>query len=227
VHRGLSLSLALFLIILPGAIAPFGAFGEKGVDAVLSASRFPARDRERISEVFAAAHAEGIAEEMLRSRLEEGIAKRVAAPLLLSALRRDVSFLQSARATLLEVAGGAALLLDNASWSRAADLLSWGASPDNLARLAHSGASRPELFKATTYLFALLIQWGLEPEVSVELCEAVAASQIDIDSYPGILDILVRGRRLLVPPRTLSRRIVDALPRVRDLQQLEQRTLYE
>ena len=151
-HRGSSLSLALFLIILPGVIAPLGAFGEKGVDAVLSSSRFPARDRERISEVFAAAHAEGIAEEMLRSRLEEGIAKRVAAPLLLSALRRDVSFLQSARATLLEVAGGAALLLDNASWSRAADLLSWGASPDNLARLAHSGASRPELFKATTYL---------------------------------------------------------------------------
>lgn len=226
-HRSSSFLLVLLLIIPSTIWTPQRAFGERDVEAVLSSSGLPARDRERIGEVFAAADAEGVAPQMLRSRLEEGLAKRVDVPRLLAALLQDLEYLRSARSTLLEVEGGSSLLLDNPSWMRAADLLSWGASPGDLARLAHSGAASPELFAATTYLFALLIQWGLEPEMSVVLCEAVAGSQIDTDSFPGILDILVRGRRLLISPSTLSRRIVEALPRVRDLRQLEQRTLYE
>ena len=218
----------LFLsLVFLGVLGTSFLYADRSVDTILASTRFSPSEQESIRRLFALAADSGVSEEMLRPRLEEAIAKRVPVPRLVSALGRDVEFLRSARSILLKVESGEVLLLDNASWQRAAHLLAWGAAPEDLSRLARAGTPSPELFTAITNLYALLIQWGLDSEASLDLCDALAGSRIDIDSYPGVLDILVRGRRLQVSPGTLSRRMIETLPRVRDLKQLEQRTLYE
>lgn len=134
----------------------------------------------------------------------------------LDALRKEIGRLEKARLHLLETEGGSRLLLDNAAWQRTANLLAWGASGGEIREISGSCIHRREDYQQASHLFVSLVNWGLARDAALYLTSAVCKSRIDGDDFPGILELLIRGRRLLISPHNLSNRMIDELHRVRN-----------
>ncbi len=193
------------------------------LESALLRSRYPAETREEIRSIFAAARREGIPEPLMLPRLEEGMAKRVSPGLLLSVLRREREGLLEARRLLLSVEGGKALLADPASWARTANLLAGSWSPGVVRALASASRTRPEGYRDATSLYVSLVEWGLDAEVSLQLVRSLLISSLPAESFPGVLDLLIEGRRRRIDPEELAARIQGQLERVDSLRGLEER----
>ena len=191
------------------------------------AGRYGEADVTLVGGIFQEAASEGIDAELLMPKLEEALAKKATADPLITALKNEVSRLLDARRCLLEIEGGERLLLDNASWQRTANLLAWGASEEEIKVIVSSIRHRSGDFQQASYLYVSLVHWGLHRNSALSLTSAVSESSIRAKDFPGILEILIQGRRLLLSPAELSRRMVEVLPRVRNLRQLKERILYE
>lgn len=210
-----------WLTIYPRA----SVFGDN-IQSVLQKSGYSQSQREAINRVIVEAEKDGIPQELLLPRLEEGIAKKVAGEKMLEALRDDIRRLREAREILMEVEGGWTLIEDRSSWARTANLLAGGASPQEVKQIAASSRNRWKDYRSATYLFFSLIQWGLAREISLKLTMAVLQSSITGEEFPGILDLLVEGRRLRIQPETVAERIRNVLPEIKTLEELKEIVIY-
>jgi len=222
---GGSPSLRRFFIAVLLIVSAAAAVQAQSLQSVLNKARFTAGERAAIEKQFQDAEAQGIPPGLLLPRLEEGTAKKVPAPRLLDALRREVERLLQARTLLEGFASGPRLLADPAAWARTANLLAGGLSAEEVRELAALCAERPETFRPASALYVSLRQWGLDRSEAAALLRGLQAAGFPGDSFAGIMEILIKGRAQRVPPGALVGRLLEALPRTQDLDELERRVL--
>jgi len=220
--KKITLTAYTLLLVFPLLIA-----AEESAQDILSKSNYSPEERSSISGIFETAGNNGIAESYLLPRLKEARAKRVPASRLIAALRKEVEHLITARKILLDSREGKKLLKADAPVQRAANLLSWGASPEEIRMIVRAAGPEAERFQSTTYLFVSLSDWGLERNTALQLTAAVADSQIDAKDFPGILELLIRSRRGSRTPVEESKKIMELLPLVPDFTELKERIYYE
>jgi hypothetical protein len=191
----------------------------------LRTSPYTEQQKSSIGMLFAEAAEKHIPEELLAPRLEEGVAKKVPYPRLIKALRDELTRLEQARDILLGVEGGRVLAADEASWARTSNLLALGVSEREISYVAGASIGRWEDYRDATVLFISLAGWGIDREAALSLAGAALESRLEGESFVGILDILVTGRRLRLDPDRLARLMARELPSVRDVEELEERVL--
>jgi hypothetical protein len=197
----------------------------QSLEAALARSRFPPEQKRAIEEQFREAALQGIPVSLLLPRLEEGIAKKVPTARLQEALRGQAGLLLEARALLVETPGGEALLADPASWARTANLLAGALPAAEVRRLAGFCAKRPADYRQATSLYLSLVEWGLDRGKAQELLGALLDSRLPGESFPGVMEILVEGRRQRLAPEELVRRLLLHLPDTVSMEELKRRTL--
>jgi len=197
----------------------------QSLETALARSRFPPEQQRAIEEQFREAALQGIPVSLLLPRLEEGIAKKVPAARLQEALRGQAGLLLEARALLVGTPGGEALLADPASWARTANLLAGALPAAEVRRLAGFCAKRPADYRQATSLYLSLVEWGLDRGKAQELLGALLDSRQPGESFPGVMEILVEGRRQRLAPEELVRRLLLHLPDTVSMEELKRRTL--
>jgi len=197
----------------------------QSLETALARSRFPPEQQRAIEEQFREAALQGIPVSLLLPRLEEGIAKKVPAARLQEALRGQAGLLLEARALLVGTPGGEALLADPASWARTANLLAGALPAAEVRRLAGFCAKRPADYRQATSLYLSLVEWGLDRGKAQELLGALLDSRLPGESFPGVMEILVEGRRQRLAPEELVRRLLLHLPDTVSMEELKRRTL--
>jgi len=197
----------------------------QSLETALARSRFPPEQQRAIEEQFREAALQGIPVSLLLPRLEEGIAKKVPAARLQEALRGQAGLLLEARALLVGTPGGEALLADPASWARTANLLAGALPAAEVRRLAGFCAKRPADYRQATSLYLSLVEWGLDRGKAQELLGALLDSRQPGESFPGVMEILVEGRRQRLAPEELVRRVLLHLPDTVSMEELKRRTL--
>jgi hypothetical protein len=212
------------LLILAGLLAA-ALLPAQSLEDVLARSRFSPEQKRAIEEQFREAELKGIPVSLLLPRVEEGIAKKVPAGRLQEALRGQAGLLLEARALLIEIPGGEALLADLASWARTANLLAGALPAAEVRRLAVLCARRPADYRSATSLYLSLVEWGLDRGKAEELLGALLASRQTGESYPGVMEILMEGRRQRLAPEELVRRLLQYLPETATMEDLKRRTL--
>lgn len=217
--------LRCIIVFLVFVYLPVSAPGDT-IQKALQRSGYSQSQREAIRRVIIDAEKDGIPQELLLPRLEEGIAKKVPGERMLEVLRNDSLRLQEAREILMEIDGGWALIEDRGSWARTANLLAGGTSPLEVKQIAASCRNRWKDYRGATYLFVSLVQWGLSRESSLKLTIALLQSSIMGKDFPGIMDLLVEGRRLRLQPEIVAERITNALSRAKTLEELKENVLY-
>ena len=197
----------------------------QSLETALARSRFPPEQQRAIEEQFREAALQGIPVSLLLPRLEEGIAKKVPAARLQEALRGQAGLLLEARALLVGTPGGEALLADPASWARTANLLAGALPAAEVRRLAGFCAKRPADYRQATSLYLSLVEWGLDRGKAQELVGALLDSRQPGESFPGVMEILVEGRRQRLAPEELVRRLLLHLSDTATMEELKRRTL--
>jgi len=212
--------IALQVIPVVGILA-------ESLEDVLARSNYSASKKEAVFQLFREAREDKIPGDLLLPRLVEGVAKRVPADKVLSVLRQNLINLREARSILLGVSDGVVLLENRSSWLRTANLLAGGVPAEEIREIAEACRLRWGDYRQATYLYVSLANWGLDRKNSLDLVRAFLKSSIPGESFAGVLELLVAGRRLRISPEELIRRIKDELPRVETLEELHERILYE
>ncbi len=198
---------------------------DAALDRALGESRYNLAEKKQIEEVFTSAEGSGIGTELLLPRVREASVKQVSADRLISALKVEIKRLEDARDILIETANCEILLFDNAGWERTANLIAWKASKEEIQVLAGVAATDVNKYLKASYLFTSLVEWGLERKLSLDLVSAVAGSKIDADEYPGILEVLIGGRRLKMQPFNVAERMIETLTEAENMRQLRRKVL--
>jgi hypothetical protein len=214
------------LVILAGLLAAAVLPAQtQSLEAALARSRYSAEQQKRIEEQFREAAALGIPVSLLLPRLEEGIAKRVPAPRMAEVLRGQVELLLQARGLLASVPGGEALQADTAAWARTANLLAGALPAAEVRLLAGFCTRRLADYRPATSLYLSLLEWGLGREQSQGLLQALLESRFSGASFPGVMEILVEGRRQRLAAEELARRLLLHIPETTTMEELKRRTL--
>ena len=205
--------LLLLVTVLAAAQADAGPDSEANAkpSAVLSSSGYSQDHQDQILELFERASDAEVPNELLIPRLQEGLAKRVDAAQMIGALDRDLANLQETRAIMTSVEGAEPIHGDQASWARATNLLSAGQSPETLRLLVEYSLSRPEAFRQATLLYLAVSEWGVEPELALELTHLTTLSDIEPDDYPLVAELFAVGQRSRLSPDEIFDRISAAL----------------
>jgi hypothetical protein len=212
------------LVVLAGLLVA-AALPAQSLGDALARSQFSLEQRAAIEQQFREAEAQGISVSLLLPRLEEGIAKKVPAARLQEALRGQTGLLLQARTLLAGVPGAEALLADPASWARTANLLAGALPADEVRLLAGDCVRRPADYRPATSLYLSLVEWGLERGKARRVLQALLDSRHPGDSFPGVMEILVEGRRQRLAPEELVRRLLLHLPETASMGELKRRTL--
>ena len=212
------------LLILAGLLAA-ALLPAQSLEDVLARSRFSPEQKRAIEEQFREAELKGIPVSLLLPRVEEGIAKKVSAGRLQEALRGQAGLLLEARALLIEIPGGEAFLADLASWARTANLLAGALPAAEVRLLAGYCAGRPADYRPATSLYLSLVEWGLERGQAQELLQALLDSRHSGESFPGVMEILVEGRRQRLAAEELVRRLLLQLPGTSTMEELKRKIL--
>lgn len=203
----------------------FCVVADPTLNRVLDDSRYDAQERAEIRELLNDAEGSSISAELLLPRVQEAKAKHVPAQRLLAALRQEIARLEKARDILLGTVDAKKILLDDAGWQRTANLIAWGATDEEIRSIVLACVDDVEAYLEASYLFTSLVEWGLEREASVELVFEVAGSKIEPNEYPGVLEVLIKGRRLRLHPRDMVERMIQSLDEVENVHQLQRMVL--
>ncbi len=185
----------------------------QSLDSLLDRAPFTPEAEEEIVRIFEVAKEARVPEELLRPRLAEGIAKRVPAGRIVTALTGEVTALLEARSLLLEV-DAEALLADTAAWARTANLMTTEVSDKSIQLLAVACSERTEAYRPAGTLLLSMLEWGLEEQDAVALTLGSVASGLDPDDYPVVLDVLIRGRLRRAEISDMVDVLKDLLPEV-------------
>ncbi len=208
------------------ALAAASVFSDP-LDEALARSSYAQAEREQIAVVLRSAAERGIPLELTLPRLQEGVAKRAPSAAVRDVLVREIEALERARALLgaLQPASGLAALPP--AWQRAATLLGWGASAEEVTALASASSGRLDRFVQSGNLLVSLVQWGLDQAAAAQVAVTAAASRLPPGDLAGIVAVFSAGRGQRRDPLELARAIVKELPGSRTLRHLRERTLYE
>lgn len=217
---GLSAAAALL------ALAAASVFADP-LDDALARSSYAAADRQQIAVMLRAAAGRGIPLELMLPRLQEGMAKRAPAAAVREVLDREIGALERARALLAGLQPSNELAAQPRAWQRAATLLAWGASAEEVVALAVASSGGLERFVQSGSLLVSLVQWGLERAAAGQVSVAAAASSLPPGDLAGIAALFSAGRRQKRDPVELARAIINELPRAKSMRQLREKTLYE
>lgn len=216
----LFLSVVLISIISPVLIFPqFNA-------SIIQNSNLSEYYKKAIENELKNAINDGIPENLLESRIREGIAKGAGGEKILQVLVNEIQLMKKARLILLSIQGGKRLLKDEASWARTANLLSAGISEEEIKTIVKACQKRWSDYRSATYLYASLIRWKLSREKSLKIIEAVLESSLKSDDFIGIIEILIEGRRLRIHPENMAERIIEILPYIDNTEKLKEKILY-
>lgn len=216
--------LILLLVALSGS--PLYASGPYDqISRIMDQTQFSVAERSDIRHVFENADDAGIPVELLVSRLQEGVSKRVGARRIASALRSDVDQLLLAREVARTVPGGPELLQEPGRWARALTVLQAGYSSDELRGLFRITVAQPGRFRSAAALFVSLRDWGLDSTGTTSIVEAAVRSDLPPLDYPGIAEIMAAARRQRIRPDEMVDRIVSALQTAETLSALRRRVL--
>jgi hypothetical protein len=193
----------------------------QSVESTLARSGYSEAHKDSINTFFAEAERSDIPVELLLPKLEEGIAKGIAAQRVLDALRREAENLRLSRSLMLRSEGGERLLADPASWARTANLLAVGVSDEEIEELIALCSRRIEGFRPATYLYVAVLEWGLAGNSAFDLIGALLSSSVPPDSYLGVMDLLANGRRRRIAPEELVQRIQQHLEHTNSIKELE------
>ncbi len=219
---GIRLPQPLFIFILCAALLVVGLpIYAQSVESALERSGYSQTHKHSIITFFAEAEQSEIPTDLLLPKLEEGIAKGIPAPRVLGALMKEADNLLRTRALMLRSEEGRMLLVDPASWARAANLLSVGVAEDEIEQLIALCDARIEGFRPASYLYVAVMEWGLSGDTSLDLIGALLSSSIPLDSYMGVMDLLTIGRRRRIAPEELVQRIQQHLGRAKSIKELE------
>ena len=194
----------------------------QGVESALARSGYSEAQKDSIITFFAEIEESELPVELLLPKLEEGIAKRIPAPRVLDALKREAESLRRTRALILRSEEGERLLADPASWARTANLLAVGVSEEEIEKLIALCDRRTEVFRPATYLYVAVLEWGLARKPAFDLIGALIDSSIPPDSYMGVMDLLANGRRRRIAPEELVQRIQEHLEHANSIKELEE-----
>jgi hypothetical protein len=202
--------------------------GAQTVERILETSGLSAGQRSAVLAEFEEAEVLGIPEAFLLPRIEEGMAKNVPAPRIIEVIRREREAFALALGLLKETgyAGTDDTGPPVAEWQRTAHLLLSGLAEADTASLLRAFAERKEAFRQGTNLYLALVKWGIDPEDSLRLTSAAAASPLEADSFMGIPEIFIEARRQRIRTVDIIERIAQELPRSRSLESLKNRVLY-
>jgi hypothetical protein len=218
------IALPILLVVL---IRP--AYSEDW-SALLDASGLSYQEKESIRLVFKKAKTQSVPEELLTSRLAEGLAKGVSGKNMTGALERELLLLLRAGTILSDAAfhtPGIELKEDIAAWARTANLLSLGISSEDVEKIVHACIHRWNDYRDATYLYVKLIKWGVHRLDALNVTVAVAGSSVPGKQISGVFDLFTKARRRRISPETLTSRIIDHLPDIRDVRELEREILNE
>lgn len=211
-------------MMLAGAFAlPLGA---ESLSSILSHSPYSPSERQQIASAIHRAGQEDVPQGMLLPRLQEGIARGVSSELIIEVLRHNTDQLVSARSLLRSVAGGDALLADQSAWSLTATLLAARVRPLSVERLARASEANSLTYRSAVLLYGSLANWGIDGKQTLQVCLAVIHSHLPAGQYSGISQIFVRSREMRIPPDRMVERLLNALPRAANYEDLEQQVLY-
>jgi hypothetical protein len=181
-------------------------------------------EKERIRSVIEKAVDDGIDHRLLVPRVQEAAAKRVPAEELVRALEEEIGRLKDARRIWRDLRQADP---GPAEWQRTANLLSWGATRQELEGILRSTARREADYVAATDLFVGLVRWGLPRGVALKLSVAVSDSRLDRDDFAIVTETLSRGRGVRLTPVAIAERMLQVLPEVESGKELQERILYE
>ncbi len=215
--------MCIITVLLIGGL--FRVAADSALNRALEQSRYNSDEQREIEQIFAEAADLSIGTGLLLPRVQEAQAKRVPAERLVAALQQEIERLNTARDILLETEGTEALLLDDAAWQRTANLIAWGARKEEIQALSIACAKDAHKYLEASYLFTSVVEWGLDREASKRLVSGVAVSKIDVAEYPGIIGVLINGRRLKMQPLEIADRMIIALEEVDNVRQLERKVL--
>ena len=202
-------------------------FGDEKLEKALSSDRYTESQRTSIRGMFQDAENQGIDSEMLLPRIYEATAKNISVGRLVSVLAEELERFGVARELLLETPYGKELILESSAWQRAANLIAWGATDDEIRSMSNSSGGIAATFIDATHLFASLVEWGIERERAFAVVIAAMESPIAGEDYPGIIELLIQGRRIMIRPNEVISRLLLSLPRVSTFEQLKKKVLYE
>jgi hypothetical protein len=190
------------------------------VAETLAGSGFSTDAGIAISALFERAAAEGVPPELLLPRLQEGVAKRVDADLVREALSEEILYLTTARDAIQRLPGGAVILDNPSSWSRAANFIRSGQSEETLFLVARASVNRPETFRPATLLYLSISEWGIEQDKALVLVEAVAASSLGPEAYPEVTGLLADAQRARLDLGEAALQIAEQLRAGRSVRQI-------
>jgi len=167
----------------------------------------------------------GIGPQHLLPRVQEARAKRVSAEKLIVALDLEIKRLIESRDLLLNIENGRMMYANTPAWQRTANLIAWGASPDEIGQLVNSSGGSVEKYLQGSHLYVQLAQWGLSHRLSLQLSEAAIQSGIDPAEYRGILEILIQARRERKQPEAVAEKLILELPEADGLRQIRRQVL--
>ncbi len=167
----------------------------------------------------------GIPLDFIEPRIQEGLVKDISAQGIAKVVHNEI-FLYSQSRTVIQNIQGAEIFIERHNlWSRTANLLSSGVSVSDIEKLIKMTLSVPENYNQSTSLYISLTKWGLTETQSLQIVESVIGSSISSAEYSDLTSLFTKGRSSNIPPEKLISRIVDELPNVRTLRQLEKRVL--
>ncbi len=207
---------------------------EDTLEQMQKSSSYTEADTNGIRDAFTEAQRQGIPADQLLPRLEEGLAKQVPAARILEVLDREIQALTVSEQLIRQVLGTQAeniLSAHPALLERTATLHMQGVSSYELTVLLlvfseQEAEDRWERYRHGTMLHTALLQWGLERKESLAVVSAAARSAIPGAEYRGILDLIVQGVRLRVPPDQMVQRIITSAEEAGSLRDLERVVLY-
>ena len=201
-------------------------WGDAGIDKALSRSRYTEEEQAEIRSILHEAAEVGIGTDLLLPRIQEARAKRVPADRLIVAIEAEIEKLELARRILLNTEiGGFEVLEDDAGWLRTANLLSWGATDNEIEELVGNSGDDIDAYLHASYLFSSLVEWGFTRELSLELANAVQKSSIEPGDYQGVFEILIESRRLHMQPGETAERLIEELGKASSLRKLRRKIL--
>jgi hypothetical protein len=221
-----SFCLMLFLIAFCWILIPSYFLPAEDIDIILKgAKKYSDGEILSIKEQFRKAEIESIPLAFLIPRLKEGLAKQIPASRLQAALDKEIELCVKARIFLLDIEP--ALVMNNLVWQRTVHFLAWGATREELIAILRACLNRLDAYQEATTLFISLIKWGIARDLSVVLVTTVTKSALPERHWAGLLEILVKGRRLLLTPEKLIGRIIIQLPHIKTIHELEEKVLHE
>ncbi len=221
------------LIITIGSIA-YGSSWENQLDVLLPKTQFTESQYDAIHGIFREAELKRIPTELLMPRLAEGVAKQVPPERITPVLMRELAAYDTARTLIFQVLGeetGESVLQAGSPWNWTVLLRLQGTSELEIVKLLKAFNQQKTIDKWDNYrfgcsLYAALVQWGIDPDDSLELVVAVSKSTLPGVDYRGILDLIIAGDRIRVPLPEMVQRIIKAVPKIRSMDALETRVLY-